>query len=157
MICTHILIPDSISLNPTRPAYVPPHLRGGNAPAPAPVAPVHAQQFPGPPATNGYHAPPTGLPTPAPTPAPRGAYVPPVSRGGAPPHSEDGGWGAPQRRAPEPRGYGGGGGGAPPGFGTWKNGHVVGARNPRLEAELFGVEGDGAHQVSTGFENLVPC
>lgn len=99
---------------------------------------------------NGYQQSPTGLPTPAHTPQPRGAYVPPGVRSGGPPSSAaaDGGWGAPRAR-PEPRGAGAGGfgGSAPPGFGTWKNGHVIGQRNMRLEAELFGAEGDGLHQV----------
>lgn len=39
--------------------------------------------------------------------------------------------------------------GAPPGFGSWKNGqHVVGARNTRMEKEMYGEVGDGLHQVS---------
>lgn len=37
------------------------------------------------------------------------------------------------------------------GFGAWKDGaHVVGARNMRMEKELYGEVGDGQHQVSHG-------
>ncbi|ORY35664.1 P-loop containing nucleoside triphosphate hydrolase protein [Naematelia encephala] len=137
----------SISLNPERPAYIPPHLR--NRPAPPPQAEYTAPPVVPVAATNGYH-PQVGLPTPAPTPVPaRGAYLPPSARG-APGPVDDGGWGAP--RKPVERSFGGGGGGgagAAPGYGTWKNGHVVGQRNPRLEKELYGEEGDGQHQ-STG-------
>lgn len=94
------------------------------------------------PQTNGngtYHVSAGGLPTPAPTPPNgRGVYS-------APRAAEDGGWGAP--RAAPTRTMGGGS--APPGFGTWKNGtHVVGARNQRMEHELFGEEGDGVHQAT---------
>ncbi|EIW69862.1 ATP-dependent RNA helicase ded1 [Tremella mesenterica] len=121
---------NSIALNPTRPAYVPPHLR--NAPA------QPAANFV--PTSNGYQTGPAGLPTPAATPPTRGAYIPPARVSAGPP--EDGGWGAPRR--PVERSFGSG----PPGFGSWKNGHVIGPRNPRLEAELFGVEGDGVHQAT---------
>lgn len=139
-----------MKLNPSRPAYVPPHMRGQAAAAaaspakPAYAAPPHMN---GNGAAAGYQQSPTGLPTPAATPTPggRSAYVPPSQRGGAP--ASDGGWGAPRAR-PEPRSGGFGGGSAPPGYGTWKNGHVVGQRNQRMEAELFGTEGDGVHQVS---------
>jgi len=116
-------------------AAAPPHMNGnGNGAGP------------------GYQQSPTGLPTPAHTPQPRGAYVPPGVRNGGPPSTAaaDGGWGAPRARV-EPRGggggFGGGGGSAPPGYGTWKNGHVVGQRNQRMELELFGEAGDGVHQV----------
>lgn len=104
---------------------------------------------------NGYQQSPTGLPTPAHTPQPRGAYVPPSVRNGAPAPTAaaDGGWGGPTRPRPEARGGGGfGGGSAPPGYGTWKNGHVIGQRNPRMELELFGAEGDGLHQVGYFFD-----
>ncbi|KAL7422720.1 ATP-dependent RNA helicase ded1 [Cryptotrichosporon argae] len=121
-----------MTLNPNRPAYVPPHMR--NRPmAPAAAAPAFVP-------SNAYHPSPTGLPTPAPTPVPlQGAYVPPV-------RADDGGWGAP-RRAPIDRSFDRG---AAPGVGMWKNGqHIAGARNPRLEKELYGEEGDGTKQ-STG-------
>ncbi|KAK1923008.1 P-loop containing nucleoside triphosphate hydrolase protein [Papiliotrema laurentii] len=134
----------SIALNPERPAYVPPHLRNRVKEAPPHAAPAPTNFAPGP---DGYR-PQQGLPTPAPTPTPgRSPYVPPSLRGhGAPRASEDGGWGAP-RPAPQARGFGGGS--APPGFGSWRNGHVVGQRNQRMEMELYGEEGDGVHQ-STG-------
>ncbi|WWD08462.1 ATP-dependent RNA helicase ded1 [Kwoniella europaea PYCC6329] len=134
-----------MKLNPERPAYVPPHMRNRGPPVP---------QFNNGPASAGpdYHQSPTGLPTPATTPPQsRGSYAPSAARGGAfppasAPRSEDGGWGAPRRGPAEPRSFGGGA----PGFGSWKNGeHVLGARNPRLEKELFGEVGDGVHQ-STG-------
>lgn len=126
-----------MGLNPTRPAYVPPHMRN----KPAAAAPPAAYSGP-PPSTHagGYHQGAGGLPTPAPTP-------PGTQRGYN--RSDDGGWGGP-RRAPEPRAGGGGFNSAPPGFGQWKNGqHLIGQPNSRMEAELFGTEGDGAHQ-STG-------
>ncbi|WVR08489.1 ATP-dependent RNA helicase ded1 [Kwoniella sp. DSM 27419] len=137
---------NSMKLNPERPAYVPPHMRSaarGPAAGPGP-------QFSAPPAAGpGYHQSPTGLPTPATTPPQaRGAYLPPSSRGGFPAGGaarEDGGWGGAPRRAPESRSFGS----APPGFGSWKNGeHIVGAPNQRMEMELFGEEGDGAHQTT---------
>lgn len=147
-----------MTLNPTRPAYVPPHMRGSTR-GPEPTAPAFVPAAHAPPPhmdgeTTGYHPAPTGLPTPAPTPpaaAIRGSYVPPSARGQTAPR-EDGGWGAP-RTAPAPaaRSFGGGGGAgsAPPGFGTWKNGvHVIGQPNARLEKELFGEEGDGVHQAT---------
>ncbi|WVW80990.1 ATP-dependent RNA helicase ded1 [Kwoniella bestiolae CBS 10118] len=136
-----------MKLNPERPAYVPPHMRQRGPPGPGPQfnnAPA--------PAGPGYHQSPTGLPTPATTPPQsRGSYAPPAARGGAfppsgGPRADDGGWGAPRRGPAEPRSFGGGA----PGFGSWKNGeHITGARNPRLEKELFGEVGDGVHQ-STG-------
>lgn len=141
----------SVSLNAGRPAYVPPYLRARQAAEPVKAAPAPAAfngAAPTPtPAGNGYRPSPTGLPTPAPTPVPaRGSYVPPVRAAG----SDDGGWGAGPRRA-----AGGGGGdrsferGTAPGVGAWRDGkHVPGARNPRLEKELYGEEGDGSHQVS---------
>ncbi|WWC72446.1 ATP-dependent RNA helicase ded1 [Kwoniella pini CBS 10737] len=136
-----------MKLNPERPAYVPPHMRNARGPAPPQFsAPAPA------PAGPGYHQSPTGLPTPATTPPQsRGSYAPPAARGAAfPPaaaagRADDGGWGAAPRRAPEPRS--GGFGGGQPGFGSWKNGeHITGARNPRMEKELFGEEGDTVHQ-----------
>lgn len=136
-----MLTPSSagVSLN-SGSAYVPPYLRARQAqqakvPAPfngAAPTPAHASG-------NGYRPSPTGLPTPAPTPVQNaGAYNPP--RGG-----NDGGWG--------PRGGGRGGDrferGTAPGAGAWRDGkHITGARNPRLEKELYGEEGDGTHQVS---------
>lgn len=139
----------SISLNPERPAYVPPHLR--NAPrappaaaaAPAPVFNAPVASHPG---SNGYHQSPTGLPTPAPTPAPlRSAYVPPSARGASGPADASGGWDAP--RKPIERSFGGSAN-APPGYGAWSaSGHVIGARNTRMEKELYGEIGDGLHQV----------
>ncbi|EJT51224.1 ATP-dependent RNA helicase ded1 [Trichosporon asahii var. asahii CBS 2479] len=125
--------------NATKSAYVPPYLRARQAQqAKAPFngaapTPAHASG-------NGYRPSPTGLPTPAPTPVQNsGAYHPP--RGG-----NDGGWG--------PRGGGRGGDrferGTAPGAGAWRDGkHITGARNQRLEKELYGEEGDGTHQ-STG-------
>ncbi|KAK4687720.1 hypothetical protein P7C73_g2397, partial [Tremellales sp. Uapishka_1] len=60
--------PASITLNPSRPAYVPPHLRDAQRAAPA-AAPAPA--FAPLPSSNGAYRPAaTGLPTPAPTPAP---------------------------------------------------------------------------------------
>ncbi|WRT70563.1 ATP-dependent RNA helicase ded1 [Kwoniella shivajii] len=141
-----------MKLNPERPAYIPPHLRSrGPGPAAAP-GPQFSDAVP---AGPGYHQSPTGLPTPATTPPQqaRASYAPPAARGpafppaAAPRAAEDGGWGAAPRRSgpPEPRSFGGGA----PGFGSWKNGeHIVGARNPRLEKELFGEAGDGMHQAS---------
>lgn len=134
----NMLTPSSAGVNiNSGSAYVPPYLRARQAQKPAfnGAAPTPA------PAGNGYRPSPTGLPTPAPTPVPSGTYNPPT-RGGA----SDGGWGA--------RGGGGRGGdrferGTAPGVGAWRDGkHVTGARNPRLEKELFGEEGDGVHQVS---------
>lgn len=130
-----------MTLNPTRPAYVPPHLRNRD-PAAAPPATKADLRGPAPHMNgNGYAHSPNGLPTPAPTPpGTRGVYS-------APRPSDDGGWGAP-RAAPAGRTMGGGGG-APPGYGSWRGGqHIVGARNQRMEHELFGEEGDGVHQVS---------
>jgi ATP-dependent RNA helicase DDX3X len=147
---TNFLPTETFSLNPERPAYVPPHLRnrpaGPPAPASAPVA-----HYPTPADAQVYH-PQTGLPTPAPTPPGKGSYVPPSARGLPAPAAalaaDDGGWGAPRRPAPEARSFGGGGGSAPPGYGLWKNGHVVGQRNTRMEKELYGEVGDGTQQVS---------
>jgi len=52
-----------------------------------------------------------------------------------------GGWAVPQKE------YRGGGGETPFGYGTWKDGvHVVGARNNRLEKELFGDPDDPSKQ-----------
>jgi len=146
---------ESITLNPERPAYVPPHLRNrpqAAAPPPqafhSPPATAHAP-IPATNGTNGYH-PQTGLPTPAPTPTPpRGPYVPPTARLGATASTLDaGGWGATGKPSSDVRSYGGGGGGAPPGDGLWKNGHVIGQRNQTMEKELYGDVGDGAHVVS---------
>ena len=148
---------ESISLNPERPAYIPPHLRNRPQAATPPahpefLPPAHSS-FPelngnGVNSSNGYHAQ-TGLPTPAPTPIPaRGAYIPPTARlGGAATAAEDGGWGAPRKPSSDARSYGGGPASAPPGYGIWKNGHVVGQRNARMEKELFGEAGDGVHAV----------
>ena len=126
-----------MGLNPERPAYVPPHLR--NRPA-APAAQTFA---PSAPAQDGYR-PQQGLPTPAPTPVPqRGAYVPPARA------ADTGGWGGPSpaAAAPAARGFGGSSS-APPGYGLWKNGHLVGQRNARMEKELFGEVDDGIHQTT---------
>ncbi|KAK4688639.1 ATP-dependent RNA helicase DDX3X, partial [Tremellales sp. Uapishka_1] len=76
----------------------------------------------------------------------RSAYVPPSARGAPATAAEDGGWGAP-RKPLEARNFGTSGGGAP-GYGSWKDGHIVGARNPRMEKELYGEVGDGVHQSS---------
>lgn len=50
-----------------------------------------------------------------------------------------------------PRGGFSSGGGqerVPDGFGAWRDGkHVLGNRHARMEKELYGEEGDGAHQV----------
>ena len=137
-------------MNPERPAYVPPHLRNRPAapPAAAPFAAgAPAPHVPAPNGVNGYR-PQQGLPTPAPTPVPtRSAYVPPSLRNGAP-AVDDGGWGAPKTAAPQSRGFSSGGGDGAPGYGVWRNGHVLGQRNMRMEKELYGEEGDGVHQVS---------
>lgn len=51
-----------------------------------------------------------------------------------------------------PRGGFSSGGGSeriPDGFGAWRDGkHILGNRHARMEKELYGEEGDGAHQVS---------
>ena len=155
------VLSDSISLNPERPAYIPPHLRNRAQGAAPPVQPFHtpAAAVAPPPVpltngTNGYH-PQTGLPTPAPTPVPaQGTYVPPTARLGASTTvPDDGGWGAPRKPAPDARSLAslaGGAASAQPGYGVWKNGHVVGQRNMRMEKELFGEVGDGVHAVSGG-------
>ncbi|WVQ85995.1 ATP-dependent RNA helicase ded1 [Cryptococcus sp. DSM 104549] len=133
-----------IKLNPDRPAYVPPHLRGRPAPPAAAAAAPAPRAFVG--AAAAYQQSPTGLPTPATTPPARGAYATPAARlATATVVPEDGGWGPPAPRKPV-----GGFGGAPPGFGSWKNGeHIVGQRAPRMEKELYGEANDGLHQ-STG-------
>ncbi|KAL1409864.1 ATP-dependent RNA helicase ded1 [Vanrija albida] len=137
-----------VTLNANRPAYVPPYLRArqaAEAVAPKPAALNTAAPVPSQ-AGNGYRPSPTGLPTPAPTPvSSRGAYAPPRARaeGAA---ADDGGWGAP-RPANNNRSFERG---TAPGVGAWRDGqHITGARNPRLEKELYGEEGDGTHQ-STG-------
>ena len=131
--------PPATGLNPSRPAYVPPHMRGSSAassnsrpPTLAPTLPVHTG---GAPANGGDYAPraPGGFSS-----AGRGGFGGP-GRGGA---SLGGGRG----------GFSSGGGGServPDGFGAWRDGqHVVGNRHMRMEKELYGEEGDGAHQVS---------
>ncbi|ORX41141.1 P-loop containing nucleoside triphosphate hydrolase protein [Kockovaella imperatae] len=157
---------NAFTLNPDRPAYIPPHMRGKLQPAPAPsnagpggfnnnkqnaaFPPIGGAPAPH---ADGYR-PQQGLPTPAATPPASSAYVPPSSRGGPP---SDGGWGGPPRgAAPQGRGWGSGGGGggggggsAGAGYGVWRNGHVVGQRNPRMEKELYGEESDGSH-MGTG-------
>ncbi len=152
---------ESITLNPERPAYIPPHMR--NRPQAAAISPPQAFSNPAAPlayepipevnGANGYH-PQAGLPTPAPTPAPaRGAYVPPTARlgGATAAHAlDDGGWGAPRKPVSDARSYGGPTS-APPGYGIWKNGHVIGQRNQRLEKELYGEVDDGMHQVRRAF------
>ncbi|WVO20328.1 ATP-dependent RNA helicase ded1 [Cryptococcus decagattii] len=124
---------NSVNLNgaaqkPQKPAYVPPHLRNRAAPpaAPPPAAPA------------AYRPSPTGLPTPVTTPPTRHSVPAALSE------DDIGGWGA-QPRVRKTFEHG-----APPGFGSWKNGqHVVGARNMRMEKEMYGEVGDGLHQ-STG-------
>ncbi|PWY96883.1 putative DED1-ATP-dependent RNA helicase [Testicularia cyperi] len=125
-----------------RKAYVPPHLRGQQAPA-AQSAPLNtsAASFNprAPAAFNGGNG-------AAPRQAP--AAFESFSRG-AP---RAGGWDSPTSNG---GGYGGGRGGPggyssgprTDGFGQWKDGqHVPGAPNARLQKELFGEEGDGLHQ-----------
>jgi ATP-dependent RNA helicase DDX3X len=55
-----------------------------------------------------------------------------------------------------PRGGFSSGGGSeriPDGFGAWRDGkHILGNRHARMEKELYGEEGDGAHQVSPDVE-----
>ncbi|TYJ55617.1 ATP-dependent RNA helicase ded1 [Cryptococcus floricola] len=121
----------TMTLSGAAKSYIPPHLR--NRPA-APVAPP-AAAAPAP----AYRPSPTGLPTPATTPPTRSIPPPSAAAPGA------SGWDVPAARVKRTFD-----GGAPPGFGTWKDGkHIVGARNPRTEKELYGEVGDGLHQ-STG-------
>lgn len=143
-----LTIAAGVTLNANRPAYVPPYLRArqaAEAVAPKPAAPINTAAPVPSQAGNGYRPSPTGLPTPAPTPvSSRGAYAPPRPRGEA---ADDGGWGGAPRggnnRSFER--------GTAPGVGVWRDGqHITGPRNPRLEKELYGEEGDGTHQVSGG-------
>lgn len=64
------------------------------------------------------------------------------SYGGPSAGRSEGGWGAPSQPSwdgPPSRGSGGGGAPRSDGFGAWKDGqHIPGARNARLEKELYG-------------------
>ncbi len=144
-----------MALNPTRPAYVPPHLRDSNGGLKA-VPPPLAPSAPAAAALNGSASPPSTFARVAPAAAaatgfagPRGTYAPPAARS-----TGGGDWGAPPMRSGGGAPAYGGGGGAPnvrvsDGFGGWKDGkHVVGPRNVRMEHELYGEVGDGQHQVS---------
>ncbi len=166
----------SIALNPARPAYVPPHMRGaGRAPpSAAPSVTAGAPAFTSDPASNGtaalngqYHA--SHAPV-GPLPSSNGStYAPPAARfapsaGSGPPNprgNED--WGFAPRSdggrlgasAGFSSGGGGGAGGAyggqrlQDGFGIWKDGkHVMGPRHMRMEKELYGEVGDAGVQVS---------
>ncbi|CDZ96233.1 atp-dependent rna helicase ded-1 [Phaffia rhodozyma] len=110
----------TVGLNPTRPAYVPPHMRNSGAPSrPAAVPPPQINQpsstaFSGA-GSNGF------------------SNGPSYSRGGG-----GGGWS---------NSGGGGGYGGNRNDGSWRDGkHVPGPRNPRLEKELFGEADDKTHQ-----------
>ncbi|KAI9620645.1 hypothetical protein KEM48_007994 [Puccinia striiformis f. sp. tritici PST-130] len=112
----------AVTLNPTRPAYVPPHMRNAG---PAPPVNVTAGAW----TTPSMHAPPMNANTwtkpPSYAPARNDGY----SRGGG--------------------AVGGGGGRRPDGYGEWKDGqHVPGAANPRTEKELFGDAADPSKQHS---------
>ncbi|KAJ6499727.1 P-loop containing nucleoside triphosphate hydrolase protein [Mycena vitilis] len=127
----------------TKSAYVPPHMRGAQRAASSPT----------PPNGNGWADSRSSTP-----PAARGSY------GGS--NGYDRGGGGRGGFTSPPRGGGGGGWGnsspapnwssAPSqpretfGFGIWKDGkHVVGARNMRIEKELFG-EADDSSKQHTG-------
>ncbi|KAG8903908.1 DEAD-box ATP-dependent RNA helicase [Tulasnella sp. 403] len=161
----------SLGLNPTRPTYVPPHLR-------------HLQANP-PPSNVGRSS-----PSPGPTPAvngnrnswsaSNGANGHSFSRGGGVDRGYDrdrnsgyggsrgwgdnaqqtngygGGWGKPQpswdRPTPRPR-EGGHGGAGFDGAGMWREGqHIQGAPNKRLETELFGNDGEKSHGAGINFD-----
>lgn len=106
----------SVTLNPTRPAYIPPHMRNGNANAPPssdrPNAPSSAWTSP------SIHAPNANLTTWNKPSSYSNSRNDNYSRGG-------GGGGPPNRRHD--------------GYGEWKNGkHIPGPPNPKIERELFG-------------------
>ncbi|KZP30486.1 DEAD-domain-containing protein [Athelia psychrophila] len=118
-------------------AYVPPHMRGSSQQAASPIAPPAA-------ATDWASA-------PAPPQAARGGF------GGGFSDRGRGGYGSAPAFAPRGGGGGGGwadkphtnsgGGSAGAGFGTWKDGkHIPGARNTRMEKELFGEIDDSSKQ-----------
>lgn len=106
----------SVTLNPTRPAYIPPHMRNGNANAPPSSdrlnAPSSAWTSP------SIHAPNANLTTWNKPSSYSNSRNDNYSRGG-------GGGGPPNRRHD--------------GYGEWKNGkHIPGPPNPKIERELFG-------------------
>ncbi|KAH8116313.1 DEAD-domain-containing protein [Phellopilus nigrolimitatus] len=124
----------SLGINGTKSAYVPPHMRNSQRAAPPPVS-----------NGDGWHAPNNNPPPP------RGGYgggyggrgQTSAAFGG---RETRGGWDSPRDNS----GWSGGGsrGGDHGGnFGRWVDGkHLVGARNPRLEKELFGDAEDPALQ-----------
>lgn len=136
------------TLNPSRPAYVPPHMRASmrsQAAAPPASNPIAAPVALANPVQADYSAPQQNGGG-----APRGQYVPPSARGNG-----ASGWSSGPRSGPSIGGgaYSGGGGRGdriPDGFGAWRDGqHVQGNRHMRMEKELYGEQDDGVHQ-STG-------
>ncbi|KAH9840053.1 ATP-dependent RNA helicase ded-1 [Rhodofomes roseus] len=127
----------SLGINGTKPAYVPPHMRSSQRAASTPVVPVNDG--------NSW--------TDSRSPTPRGGYGggrggsgndrnfsggAPRGGGGA------GGWGG---RRDDSGWSGGGSRGDNNGVGMWKDGvHVPGARNARLEKELYGDPDDPSKQ-----------
>lgn len=120
----------SITLNPTRPPYVPPHMRKVGGPPP-----------PGPPM---HHAP------------AHDGWGTPSMHAQPPHHQQPGGWGSKPSYSGPPRndgyrggfsGGGGGGGRRNDGYGEWRDGkHIIAAANPRVEKELFGDAQDPSKQ-----------
>ncbi|TEB32991.1 DEAD-domain-containing protein [Coprinellus micaceus] len=122
-----------------RSAYVPPHLRNqqraASSPSPSPSNGYAHQQSPRFQAQEDLPAStPNGWAREAP-PAPRGGFEP---RGG---FSDRGARPPPSPAAPSF------------GFGAWRDGkHVVGARNPRLEKELYGEANEPKQHTGINFE-----
>jgi len=113
----------AVTLNPTRPAYVPPHMRNS---CPAPPPPNAHSVPPSTWTTPSMHAPSMNVNTWNKTPSYPPTRNDGFSRGG-------GGVGAGGRRND--------------GYGEWKNGkHVPGPPNPRTEKELFGDAEDPSKQ-----------
>ncbi|KAG0142677.1 hypothetical protein CROQUDRAFT_662229 [Cronartium quercuum f. sp. fusiforme G11] len=124
----------SITLNPTRPAYVPPHMRKVGGPPPGPPSQNQA------PPSNDWGSP--------------SMHAPPPQNG------QPGGWatrsqgfsGPPRNDGYSRGGYSGGGGGnlgtrRNDGYGEWRDGkHCPAAPNPRTEKELFGDAQDPSKQ-----------
>jgi ATP-dependent RNA helicase DDX3X len=126
-------------LNPSRPAYVPPHMRAAGNSRPPPLAPTVDSGNTFAPRTSGFSR--GGFEG-----GNGGSYAPPAARGG---FGGRGGFSGGSRGGFGGGGYGGGNERIPDGFGAWKDGkHVLGNRHTRMEKELYGEEGDGAHQVS---------
>ncbi|KIY52981.1 ATP-dependent RNA helicase ded-1 [Fistulina hepatica ATCC 64428] len=120
------------SLNIGKSTYVPPHMRAAQRAGPTPIG-------------NGWNDSRTGSPAPG-----RGGF----DRGGASPFPSDrgnrSGYGTPRQNSGNFQGGSGGGHGGPResyGYGVWRDGiHVVGARNMRMEKELYGDEADPSKQ-----------